>query len=369
MSARGIRAVYLMALVAFLLGVVGCVIGGIIDAAGFFRAWLCAYLLWIGVPLCGVTLVLVHDLSGGNWMGTARPFLNAAAATMPLATLAGIPAFVDLHALYSWTHPAHDLGNTFYLNPTGFYVRYAIYVVLWNLLAAFALFAPRGIAEPIPPSLSWISGLGLVALAFSAGFASIDWILSVEPNFWSSIFSYAAGAGWFNTGMALVVFSIAVDGVAIGERRGHLADLAAILLATVIFWAYAEFMQFLIIWEENLKSEIPWYLPRLTGVWQAALYVSAGLGFFVPFFTLLWAPAKRSRGVVAAVALLILVGRAAHSWWLVLPEFPDAAPLWLDCAAVLTLGGGIVLFYVVGLRRLPLPAPGAWFGGRSAVHG
>ena len=350
MSARAVRWINLASLVAVALGIAGCAAGAVLDPPGFFRAWLCTYLLWIGVPLCGVTLVLVHDLSGGNWMATARPFLAAAAATMPLATLAGIPAFIGLHSLYSWTHPAANLGNLFYLNPAAFYLRYGIDVVLWNALAAFAIFAPRGAAEPIPPGLSWISGIGLVLLAFSVGFASIDWILSLEPTFWSSIFTYAAGAGWFNTGLAMVLFAIAVSGVAIGERRNHMADLAAILLATTIFWAYAEYMQFLMIWEENLKSEIPWYLLRLAGIWKSALFVSAGLGFIVPFFVLLWAPSKRSPGIVATVCLLILLSRVAEKWWLVFPEFPTAGRFWLDAAAILALGGLMVLLFALGLR-------------------
>ena len=81
-----------------MLGVVGCIVGVVLDVAGFFRAWLCTYLFWLGLPLCGVTLVLVHDLTGGEWMATARPALDAAIATMPLATIAGIPAFIGLRA-------------------------------------------------------------------------------------------------------------------------------------------------------------------------------------------------------------------------------------------------------------------------------
>ena len=122
-------------------------------------------LFWLGVPLAGLTLVLVHNLSGGRWMATARLPLNAAIATMPLTTLAGIPAFIGLHDLYSWTHPAPGLGNTFYLNIDAFLLRYVVYILLWNLLAAYALWAPRYGAEPIAPTLSWLSGLGLVLLA------------------------------------------------------------------------------------------------------------------------------------------------------------------------------------------------------------
>ena len=247
----------LAALCALVIGVVGCGVGAAIDMTGFFRAWVCTFLFWLGVPLAGVTLVLVHDLSGGEWMATARPALNAAITTMPIASLAGIPAFIGLHALYSWTHPALSLGNTFYLNPDAFFLRYALYIGLWNLLAAFALWGSRQQAEPIAPALSWLSGVGLILLAFSAAFASIDWILSLEPTFWSSIFPMIAGSGWFNTGLALVLLVVAVSPALGGRNREQMADIAAILLATTIFWAYVDFMQFLIIWEEILNPKSP----------------------------------------------------------------------------------------------------------------
>lgn len=341
------------------LGAVGCMVGVIIDPASFCRAWLCSYLFWLGVPLAGVTLVLVHDLSGGAWMATARPALDAAILTMPLASLAGILAFLGLPSLYAWTHPAPDLGNVFYLNPTAFFIRYAAYVVVWNLLAAFALWGPREGGLPIGPGLSWISGVGLVVLAFSAGFASIDWILSLEPKFWSAIFTYTQGASWFNTGMALVLLTVALFVWPAGERRQHMADLSQILLATTIFWAYVEFMQFLIIWEENLKTEIPWYLKRLDSVWQPAIYVSAALGFALPFFLLLWAPGKRNPAVVAIVCISILISRLANTWLLVMPEFTAPTPFWLDVAAILALGGAMVLLFAFGLRYVRRLAPSA----------
>jgi hypothetical protein len=339
------------------LGIIGCIVGAIIDPAAFCRAWLCSYLFWLGLPLAGVTLVLVHDLSGGDWMATARPSLDAAIATTPLASLAGILAFIGLPSLYGWTHPPPDLGNVFYLNPAAFFIRYAVYVVLWNLLAAYALWGPRAGRLPIAPGLSWISGLGLIVLAFSAGFASIDWILSLEPKFWSSVFTYAQGASWFNTGMAVVLLTVALFGWPGGERRRHMVDLSQIIFATTIFWAYLEFMQFLIIWEENLRTEIPWYLKRLDSAWQPAIYVSAVFGFIVPFFVLLWAPSKRNRAAVAIVCVSILISRAAHTWLLIMPEFTAPTPFWLDVAAILALGGAMVLSFAFGLRYARQPAP------------
>jgi len=240
--------------------------------------------------------------------------------------------------------------NLWYLNPPAFYLRYACYVVLWNLLAAFALLGPRREAEPIAPALSWLSGIALILLAFSASFAAIDWILSLEPKFWSSIFAYTQAASWFNTGMALVLLVIALTGWPALERRKHMVDLSQILLATTIFWAYVEFMQLLIIWMENLKPEIVWYLKRLDSAWHPAIYVSAALGFIVPFFVLLWAPSKRSRAVVAVICSLILISRLAHTWWLVMPEFDAPTPFWLDVAAVLALGGGMMLLFGWAMR-------------------
>lgn len=345
--------VELAAIALGLLGIVGCAVGVVLDPDAFFRAWLCSYLFWLGVPLAGVTLVLVHDLTGGEWMAAARSPLTAAAVTMPLASLAGIPAFIGLHALYSWTHPAPDLGNVFYLNPLAFFIRYGCYVIVWNVIAAFVVFGPREGRLPISPALSWISGIALVVLAFSTGFAAIDWILSLEPKFWSSIFPYTQGASWFNTGLALVLLTIALVGWPVVDRRKHMVDLTQILLATTIFWAYVEFMQFLIIWESNLKHEIPWYLKRLDSAWHFAIYVSAGLGFMVPFFVLLWAPSKRRRAIVATICGLILVSRLANTWLLVMPEFDSGTALWLDIAAVLALGGAMLLLFAFALRALP----------------
>jgi hypothetical protein len=296
-------------------------------------------------------------------METARPVLDAAIATMPLATLAGIPAFIGLGGLYSWTNPSPDLVNVWYLNPPAFYLRYAIYVVLWNLLAGFALLGPRREAEPIAPELSWLSGIALILLAFSASFAAIDWVLSLQPKFWPSIFPMIAGAGWFNSGMAIVVLTVVLGASAGDRQRGQIADLAQILLATTIFWAYVEFMQFLIIWEEDLKSEIDWYLRRSPGAWDPALFIAIALGFFAPLLILIWGPAKRSRAAVALAALCILVGHIAAKLWLVLAVMDDSPPFWLAAAAILALGPLMLLLFVGALRYGPVWAHGrarAW---------
>ncbi|MGE5268914.1 MAG: hypothetical protein ACM3JG_04490, partial [Thiohalocapsa sp.] len=116
---------------------------------------------------------------------------------------------------------------------------------------------------------------------------------------------------------------------------------------------------FLIIWEENLKIEIPWYLLRIDSVWQAAEYVAVAFAFFIPFFALLTAPGKHSRSVVGGVYILILFGHIAEKWWLILPEYAAAGGFWLDAAAMLALGGAMGLLFLLALRfaaRLIAPA-------------
>jgi hypothetical protein len=296
----------------------------------------------------------VHDLTGGAWIASARPVLAAAAVTMPVATLAGIPVLLGLRAIYPWP-VASGLGNAWYLNTGFFTLRYAIDLMVWNGIAAYALWAPRGIAVGVEPGLRWLSAIGLLLLAYTASFAAIDWVLSLDPHFWSAVFPMIIGAHWFNTGLALVLIVVAML-PASALVRDHLGDLAAILFATIIFWAYIEFCQFLIVWEGNLSHEIPWYLRRIAGDWRSVTWEIAISGFFLPFALLLWR--KRSRLVVIAACALVMVSRLIESWWLVLPEFPQRPPLWLVLAAVLALGGLMLLLFVRRLRSGALSLAG-----------
>jgi hypothetical protein len=349
------------ALAAMILGGIGCLIAAFDDRAAFFPGWLAAVVFWLGLPLGALTLVLVHDLTGGRWMATARSALDAAIATLPIATLAFLPILAGLGHLYGWSRPgAPALANSFYLDHGFFLARYALYFVIWNALAVYALWLPRSDRDGVGASISWLSGIGLVLLAFSLSFAAIDWVLSLAPTFWSSVFGMIFGAGAFNTGLALVLLVIALRGPTLLRldplHRDHLADLAAILLATTIFWAYVEFCQFLIIWEENLHSEIPWYLRRMSGAWDGVMYAVAAAGFFAPFLILLWRPSKRNGAVVAGTCALILAARLMNVWWWILPEFPEVGFSWVDIACVCGLGGLVMLVFGQYLHH-GVPAP------------
>ena len=141
---RAWTSIELAAAAALIVGIIGCAIGIAVSGAAVYRAWLCAYLFCLGLPLSAVSLILVHDLTGGAWMSSARPALAAAAVTMPLATLAGVPVLIGIRAIYPW--PVTGSSNGWYLNTGFFILRYAIDFVIWNAAAAYALWAPRGLA-------------------------------------------------------------------------------------------------------------------------------------------------------------------------------------------------------------------------------
>jgi len=246
------------------------------------------------------------------------------------------------------------LPNHFYLNAPFFISRYIGDVILWNALAAYALWLPRGLTQGIAPALSWLSGIGLLVLAYTVSFAAIDWVLSLQPRFWSAIFPMVAGAGWFNTGLAIVLLIVALAMPDLA-RQQHMVSLTTILLSTVIFWAYVEFCQFLIVWEADLGSEIPWYLHRIAGGWQGVTWLVAITGFLLPFLILVWSPAKRSRLVVTIACAIILFSRLLDIFWMVQPDITLRPGRWPDIAAMLALSGLMLLWFQRCLRGVPLP--------------
>jgi hypothetical protein len=331
----------------------------------FYPAWLAAFWYWLGVPLGALALLMIHDLTGGRWEIVARRPLEACAATMPLFVLAFLPLVAGMHHLYSWSRPevAHQIRNGWYLDTTFFGWRAVTYFVVWNLLALRQLWiAPgNGVGRPS----AWLSGIGLMLMGYTVTLAAVDWLMSIEPDWFSSVYGMMTGAGQFVTALSLVLAVVALGGPPLGMERAafgkDLANLATILLAVLIFWAYCAYSQWLIIWEENLRFEIPWYLERLRAGWRAVIEAVAVAHFIVPFFLLVWTPAKRSRVLVATACGLVLAAHWLEVWWLVLPPFHDTGFGWLEPLAALGLGGVWACLFLWRLQHgRILPARAAW---------
>jgi hypothetical protein len=320
------RIAYAASAAATLAGGAVCALGLPIDPEAVLRGWLAGWAFWIGFPVGALMLLLAHDLTGGRWGNAAKAPLKALATTLPVAALAFVPILLSLPLLYPWARPeeAEKLSNTFYLNTPFFLGRAAFYFAAWALLAVLA---GRGTPFAAP---------GLIVMGVTATFASFDWLMSIEPDWGSSIYGMLVISGALLAALAAATLAAAaLRPVGENPRR----DLGSLLIAAILLWAYLSFMQFLIVWEADLPSEITWYLKRLDGGWGwAALAVVLAQGL-LPFLALLWPRIKRSRRGLAAVCVLLLAAHLLESWWLVLPGFDVPEMTWFAPAATLAIGG------------------------------
>lgn len=330
---------------AFVLAAIGLaasIIGWISLPGEFPHAWLAALSCWLAWALGSLGLVLIHALTGGRWGHLVRRPLAASIATLPLLLPLLVPVLAAGRRLYPWMEPgvAAHLGNGLYLNTTFFYIRTAVYAGVWLALGAAVLRALRG-AET-ERRLARLAPGGLILLALTVTFASIDYTLSLEPAFSSSVY------GWLACSEALLfALSVALIGPCLTAAPDAAAvrPLARLLLGLTVLWAYLDFMQLLIVWNSDLPREAAWYAPRLTGFW-GGLAAGVALGHFaLPFVALIWAPVQRSARVVAGVAAVLVLAELPRVWWIVIPAAGRGLD-WIDAAAmlgVLGLAGGIAL--------------------------
>lgn len=313
------------------VGLLLCAVGLLVDPAAVLRGWLAAFAFWVGLPLGALMLLLAHDLTGGRWGRAARAPLRAAATTMPLLALCLLPILFALPQIYPWARPeeAADLKNLFYLNAPFFIGRALVFVALWSVLALVA--AWRAPAVPAP-----LAVVGLILLALTATLAAFDWTMSIEPDWGSSVYGMMVISGHLLAALALATLAAVVTGSA--AEAGRRMDLGSLLIAGILLWFYLSFMQFLIIWEEDLPKEIAWYIPRLAGGWGWVAVLGAFGQGALPFFALIWWPVKRSRLGLEAVCVLLLASHLLESWWLVLPG-TRGGWTWFAPAATLAMGG------------------------------
>jgi hypothetical protein len=346
------------------------VIGGILDRDQFFQSWLLAWLFWLAPALGSLGVVMLHHLTGGSWGFAVRRLLEGASRTLPWMALLFLPVLLGMGSLYEWTHAdvvAADpilTRKSAYLNVPFFTLRAGVYFAIWIALArAQVRLAERYDRAPDPStkhSLQRLSGLGLVLYVSTMTFASVDWVMSLEPHWFSTIYGVHFVVGQVLSTLCLaVVFSslLAVrEPYARWLGAGHFQDLGNLMLAFVLLWAYISFSQFLIVWSGNLPEETVWYLHRAHGGWQGVTLVLAALHFFLPFAFLIWRRTKRDPVRLARLALGLFLLRFVDLGWLVVPAFHHEGLhlAWMDLAALLCLGGIWLRLYLGALRGRPL---------------
>jgi hypothetical protein len=299
------------------LGVGGSVAAWILTPAAFPQAWLAALFVWLGWPLGCMGLIFIHALTGGAWGYAIRGQLVAGLCTLPILPFAVVPWVFVLRRLYPWLRPevAERLDNVFYLNPLGFAIRGVLYLLLWFSLAALTLRFLRRDQTP-EPELSKLAPLGLILLALTITFSSIDWIMSLDPRFPSSVFGMIQIS---EMGLFALSISIFIAAVGAPPPQQTLATLSRLLQALVILWAYLDFMQLLIVWNSDLPREAHWYAPRVAGLWGVFAALVAALHFLLPFFALLAPSLRQSRAGVSIICALLISGVILRGWQTVLP--------------------------------------------------
>src|SRR5947209_6435924 len=270
-------------LIAGAAGLAVSVVGLIVNVTQFLQSYLMAYMFVLGIALGSLALGMVHQLSGGAWGVVIRRPIGAATRTLPVLTLLFLPIAFGMHRLYGWTDSvlvARDevlQHKHLYLNAPFFVLRAAIYFAVWNILTYFLNAWSLEQDETADPRLARrmqiLSAGGLVAYGLTITFASFDWLMSLEPHWFSTIYGVLILGGQGLSAMAFLIVAL----VWLSRRKpldaiivpAHFHDLGNLMLAFVMLWAYFSFSQYLIIWSGNLPEEIAWYLHRLRGGWQA----------------------------------------------------------------------------------------------------
>lgn len=358
------------ALIVGIVAAVVCIIDAFFSPVQFFRSYLFAWIFWLSFPLGGMAIVMMNHLTAGNWGLPIRRALEAASRTLPLMILLFIPILFGMRILYSWANPAAVAADPElqykhgYMNDWFFIVRtifyFAVFMLWIYLLNHWAAEQDRTGDPRISVRLESFSGPGLVVYSVLITFGCVDWVMSLEPHWYSTIYGLLFMVIQGLIGMSFGVYVARrlsdYEPIASYVNPERFQDLGNLLLTFVILWAYLAFSQFLIIWSGNLKTEIPWYLIRAHGGWAGLALFLIVFHFFVPFLLLLWRDVKRRMRTIARVAIGLLFVSLVDVYWLVAPSFQPNSPSFhlLDFAAPTAIGGIWVAAFCRELKRRPL---------------
>ena len=379
---------FVFAAIGALVGIVAFIADSHAPAV-LMQSYLIGYVFWLGITLGSLAVLMIHHLTGGAWGMVARRVLEASTRNLPLMLILFIPIAVNLESLYPWARPgaANDpiiQQKVAYLNKPFFFLRAALYFIVWFSLAYILNKWSREQDQqpPQPPGpadrrFRLVSGPGLVLYVLTITFMSVDWVMSLDPHWYSTIFGILTMGG---QGLSTMAFTILTLGMlARFQPMSNVAtpdnfhDLGKLMFAFVLLWAYFSVSQLLIIWSANLPEEIPFYLERLDphGPWYP-VSVAVLIGHFVlPFLLLLSRERKRNFRRVARVAFFLLVMRVVDIAWTIAPAFRGhgSGLHLLDFAVVMTMGAlWLFAFFTTLMGRSLLPVRDPYFRESLAPH-
>jgi hypothetical protein len=348
------------ALMMAVAGVVLFVVGWIMDPPssqrpGVFTSYLFAYMFWIGVTTGSLALLMLHHVVGGGWGFLIRRLLEAATRLLPVMAVLFVPVVIGLLAfhLYRW-HPADPNDHIVhakaeYLNVPFFLGRAVIYFLIWWGLATVFIRWGRTLDERTDLEaynrLNVVGGAGLVVYVLTTTFMAVDWIMSLTPDWYSSIFALLVVVSQALATLSLMLFLLTHllgDKPLLAEApSGYFRDLGNLMLAFTMLWGYMSFSQYLITYSGNLAEEVGWYIDRRQGNWGIISLALIPFHFFLPFLILLiGSRIKRNPARLAKVALFLIAMRFIDLFWWVAPTFRNHLSISAaDLGAPLMIGG------------------------------
>jgi hypothetical protein len=380
------------------VGRVALVAGGVFAAASlagfvanpvqFYRSYLVAFCLVLGVTLGSLAISMLHHMTRGAWGLVIRRILEASSRTLPLVALLAVPLLFGLRHVYPWADPARVATDEIlhhraaYMNPTAMVVRLALCLAVWTAFAlALSRLSRRQDEAPtagLERRMQLVAAPGLAIYCLLITVASIDLLMSTDPHWYSAIYGIYLVGGQAISGMAFTLlaalFLARHEPFRSAVQQRHVHDWGKLLFAFTMLWAYFSVSQLIIVWSGDLPEEITFYKARVTGGWMGVSLALALFQFVVPFFFLLSANFKRHLGRLSVIAALVLFMRWVDLFWLVAPAYhPEGFALhWLDVALPLALFGLWLAAFVreVGKRPLlPVNDPGLPVAMEVHAHG
>ncbi len=365
---------------ALIVGVIAAVVViflAFANPTALFRGYLVSYMDWLGICLGSMTIVMIRHMTGGGWGTVIRRVLGASMRTLPLMILLFIPMLFAVPRLYPWAMPLNSIADPAirehlekhsfilrdYLNFKGFVIRAVIYFAIWfvlqYLLSKFSFEHNRPPFADTSARFKMVSAPGIILYALTVSFAVIDWVMSLNPSWISTIYGLIFVAGQL---IAALAFAIVIERVLFNYepmktllKPSYVHDHGNFMLAFIMVWAYFSFSQWLIMWAGNLPEEITWYFLRLHGGWQFVGLFLVVFHFFVPFFLLLSRSFKRDVTRLVWLAAWMLVVHYVDLFWHIEPNFSRTFTVTLpDLLIPIAMGGIWVAYFCRNLSSQPL---------------
>ncbi len=340
----------------------------------FFRGYLLSFMAWLGIALGSMVILMLRHLTKGGWGMIIRRILGAAMRTLPLFALLFIPLLFALPRLYPWARPLGDVPDKnlrqhlqnithSYLNVHGFIIRAIIYFAIWGtlifLLTKWSKEQDRPPVRDNSARFKVLSGPGIILYGFTISFAAIDWTMSLDPSWISTIYPLIILIGEV---LSALCFAVVIERILFRYRPmsellkpEYVHDHGKFMLTFIMVWAYFSFSQWLIIWAGNLPEEITWYTKRLGGGWGWIGLFLVLFHFAVPFAILLSRPFKRDVTKLVWLAMWLMLMRYLDLFWVIEPNFSKTITVtWADIIVPVAMGGLWLAYFCRNLASMPL---------------